>query len=328
MMTTKHTNVLNTLFTYLIVLLIFTIGCTAQTITVAPSPIPTNTPLPPTAIPPTPTPTTIPRPPLSADEVKTIAAEFERVSQLNFQSWTNRDFNLMSQLFTDDISYYEVGNNSICSYNSCLVDLNKTVLSDWPDFKIRLVDTYIGQTDGFAINEMWNYWTEYGFTQDNPATDYDWLTLRDGKISIEWLFWGSNVYTARGDTFHPKMIQAYETAWSSGNPEAVASLYDPKVVRTDSLFEENQQGSSAVKEFATTFFAWYPGVRLELLKSFELYTSSPLRTGGVYAIHVTDQAGKPCDVRAIILLESSQDKITNEWLFYNADSLIACGWAQ
>ena len=34
------------------------------------------------------------------------------------------------------------------------------------------------------------------------------------------------------------------------------------------------------------------------------------------------------DVHAIILLESSQDKITKEWMFYNADFLISCGWAQ
>jgi hypothetical protein len=47
--------------------------------------------------------------------------------------------------------------------------------------------------------------------------------------------------------------------------------------------------------------------------------------------HARDQAGKPCDVRAIILLEApfldsvSTGKLINEWLFYDPDSLIACG---
>jgi len=67
---------------------------------------------------------------------------------------------------------------------------------------------------------------------------------------------------------------------------------------------------------------------MELLQSFMLAESKPIKIGGVYAIHVSDKAGQPCDVSAIILLDTSQDKITNEWLFYNADSLIACGWAQ
>jgi hypothetical protein len=48
---------------------------------------------------------------------------------------------------------------------------------------------------------------------------------------------------------------------------------------------------------------------------------------GVYAIHVSDQTYLPCELNAIILPKSSQDKIANEFVFYNADSLIACGWA-
>jgi hypothetical protein len=275
---------------------------------------------------------TTPRPPLSADEVKTIAAEFERVSKAHLDAWNKHDTNLMRQLYTDDIMFYETGN--ISEYHSIdnVLDLNGGIIAGSPDIEVSQVDTFIGREDGFDIWEMWNYWEEFGFKKDNPATVYDWITLREGEISEWWQLYDSEVFTATEkafqQVFQPKYIQAYETAWTSGDPEAVASLYDSKVVRKDTLFGEDQQGSSAIKEFATKFFTWYPGVRLELIKSFGLAYSNPLMTGGEYAIHVIDRAGKPCDVHAIVLLESSQDKIINEWVFYQADSLIACGWAQ
>lgn len=313
------------MFTCLIVLLIFTIGCTAQTKTVTPSPLPTSTPLPPTTIPPTPT--TIPRPPLSADEVKTIAAEFERVSSAHVDAWNKHDKNLFIILYRYNITYHEDGIAPMGT-GERVFWLTSYVLSHWPDHEMRSVDTFIGREDGFDTVEIWNWQVA---TKEHPFTGYYWYTLRNGQISDLWLFWGSEAFTRffipeMDATFTDKPLQDYASAWSSGDLETVTSLYATDVVRQDSLYREIQQGSSAVKEFAADFFAWYPGVRLELLQSFKLDESR--MTGGVYAIHVTDQAGKPCDVRAVILLELSENKITKEWVFYNADSLIACGWVQ
>jgi outer membrane murein-binding lipoprotein Lpp len=265
------------------------------------------------------------RPPLSADEVKTLASEIKRLSSDNIQAWNNHDDDLMHQLYTNDIMYYETGRISYYHGIENVIYLSKESVG--ADLDASQTGIFIGREDGFDIWEM-NYWTEFGFSKENPAIAYSWYTLREGKISSWYLFWDSTVFTAQKLDFTQKPLLEYATAWSSNDPEAVASLYDPKVVRIDSLFGENQQGSTAVKEFATDYFAWYPGVRLELLKSFELYQSYPVRIGGVYAIHVSDKAGQSCDVSAIILLDLTQDMITNEWLFYNADSLIACGWAQ
>ncbi len=86
--------------------------------------------------------------------------------------------------------------------------------------------------------------------------------------------------------------------------------------------------SSSITAYITNYFNWYPGVRMELLQSFMLAESKPIEIGGIYAIYLSDQAGKPCDVNSVILLGISQDQITDEWVFYNADSLIACSWAQ
>jgi uncharacterized protein (TIGR02246 family) len=262
---------------------------------------------------------------LSANDVRNLSAEFEKVSKAHIDAWNNMT-DAMAQLYTDDVKYYKDGNNPLVTGNHSLLSLNYEAISGLPALEGRQAGIFIGREDGFDIWEM-NYWTDKGFSfsKENPAIAYDWLTLRNGKILSWYLFWDFKVNTALGLTFNQKPLQDYASAWSSGDPEAVASLYAPDVVRLDTLFGYNQQGSTAVKDFAANFFSWYPGVRLELLQSFKLFDSNPVMAGGVYAIHVSDQAGKPCDVRVIILLEISQDKITKEWMFYNADSLIACG---
>ena len=323
-MTTKQKYVKSIVFACLIILLFFMTGCNTQTINLTPSALPPNTPLSPTAIPATPT--TIPHPPLSADEVKTIAAEFDKVSSAHMDAWNKHDRNLMVSLYTSDITYHEDGIEPMRTGQTSVLWLQSYVLQHWPDQAVRSVDTFIGREDGFDVVEIWNW---NGSTKENPFTGYSWYTLRNGRISDMWLFWGSDVFKrlwTPGETFDQKPLQDYASAWSSGDLATVADLYATDVVRQDTLYGENQQGSSAVNEFAAEFFAWYPGVRLELLQPFKLDETG--MTGGVYAIHVIDQAGKPCDVRAVILLELAEDKITKEWMFYNADSLIACGWAQ
>ncbi len=269
--------------------------------------------------------------PLSADEVKTLSAGIQKVSSAYIDAWNKHDTSLMGVLMTDDIAYYEAGNEPMLYFKENMVSLNKMVLDESPDFGGRQLETFAGREDGFDIWEMWN-WS--GSTKEAPYLGYDRYVLKDGKISAMYLFWGSEVFERlwtpdQGSTFNPQPLQDYASAWSSGNPEAVAGLYDTESVRQDSIFKEKQQGSSAVKEFAASFFTWYPGVRLELLQSFKLGNSYPVISGGVYAFHVTDQAGKPCTVRAIIILEAyPKEKIINESLYYNGESLITCGWAR
>jgi len=49
--------------------------------------------------------------------------------------------------------------------------------------------------------------------------------------------------------------------------------------------------------------------------------------GGVYAIHVLKKDGIPCDVRMLVLLETSDAGIVSKRNYYDPDSLMACNWA-
>jgi hypothetical protein len=92
-----------------------------------------------------------------------------------------------------------------------------------------------------------------------------------------------------------------------GDAKTVTNLYAPKAVRLDTQYGENQQGSSAIKYFAVKLFTWYHGVNLELLQSFGEGTTVIVK-GGLYTIHVSDQAGQPCDIYVFIITEAIRGK--------------------
>ncbi len=288
---------------------------------------------------PTPVPTAaaVPRLPISASEVQAIAAPFDKLSKAYIQAWNTHDIENMRPLLTDDVLYYESDNKPMESTAVGLLGMNWQVLHDDPNFEGRQAGIFINRDSAFDIWAMWNYDEAVRpSSAEDPIRGYDWYTLRDGKIASMWLFWDVEYLNAAfgGTPINVKPMQDYEKAWSSGDPKAVAALYAPQVVRHDMLFGPDQNGPAAIQGFAADFFSWYPGVRLELLESFQLGNSFPRRTGGVYVIHAIDQAGKPCDIRAIVQLEwpvlddMSAGKIMNEWMFYQPDSLIACGWAR
>ncbi len=318
----------------LILLLLGMAGCQP-----APVPAPTATSVPPTVTP-APTATAVPRLPISAADVQAIAAPFDKVSKGYIAAWNTHDVENMRPLLTDDVLYYEPDNNPMESTAIGLLGTNWQVLHDSPNLQGRQVSMFINRGSAFAIWEMWNYAEDVlPSSPEDPIRGYNWYTLRDGKIATMWLFWEPEFMVANAGTdsggaqYHEEVLQGYEQAWSSGDPQAVAALYAPDAARHDALFGDDQAGAPAIQKSAARFFASYPGARFERIQSFQLALSMPVKVGGVYVIHALNQARQPCDVRAIILLEApilddlSAGKLINEWLFYEPDSLIACGWA-
>lgn len=267
-----------------------------------------------------------PRPKLSAAEVEALASEFEDVSNTYLTAWNTHDTERMRESFTADAKYFEEGSTVYESNVDAMLDFYDIVFRDNPEIQNYHVATYIARDDGFDVSDAWPA-NNNMFTKDNPIRNYNWFTLRDGKIAKYWVFWGGETSKTVGISFDMQPLLDYASAWSSNDPQAVAALYAPESIRQDGLFGETQQGSSAVEEFAAKFFAWYPKVRLELHQPFILETTV-LNTGGEYSISVLDTAGKPCDVHAIVLLEMAGGKITKESMYYEPDLLVACGWAQ
>jgi hypothetical protein len=214
--------------------------------------------------------------------------------------------------------------NEQCIGVQCILHSADWIFTNAPQFGVQGIDIFISGEDGFLQQDFLNF----SAVPENPIIHYfAWVTPREGKISYWRAFVSSDFFTSRDMPFDPTILNNYSIAWSSGDAQTVAALYNTDAVREDTLFGENQQGSAAVKEFATDFFNKYPDISLELIQPIG-ENGEPITLGGVYAMHVTDQNGKPCDIQALIVLEPDNEKITKETVFYQPDSLIACGWAQ
>jgi hypothetical protein len=98
-------------------------------------------------------------------------------------------------------------------------------------------------------------------------------------------------------------------------------------VRGDTFFVERQAGREATRAHADESCAWCPEVACEVLEPLAEAGPGTVK-GGVNAIHLSDADGQPRDVRAVVLLEPSDEEISSEGVHYNAQSLKACGWAR
>jgi hypothetical protein len=86
-------------------------------------------------------------------------------------------------------------------------------------------------------------------------------------------------------------------------------------------------GRKSIEKFASDFFVWYPNVTWKMIEPFEEDSPGNI-DGGIFGIQVSDPSGKPCEVQVALLLEPSDKGIVKERIYYDAESLITCGWAR
>jgi hypothetical protein len=196
----------------------------------------------------------------------------------------------------------------------------------YPDYEARLVSVYLSRHDGVVLAEAWN--EEPGgaglnWTKDRPLTEYHHYERGGGKFVL----YGQEFHTAAGLALNQEILNAYATAWSSGDLESVASLYTPTAVRHEALLWGDRKGNPAIKSFASDFFTTYPGARWELLQTFGEIPEGG-RIGGVFAIHIQRSFGRTCVIHALIILDTEDDQVVEDWVYYQADSLVKCGWVR
>lgn len=306
--------------------LLLLVGCSVPT---APTSIP------PTSIPSTPTATPQPRPPVALAKVQQSAAEFGTLANALVASWNSRDNQAVRAIFTDDavaqdMTFFghETGSEAIAGFVAGMTLYG-------PDWQARVTDQYIGVGDGLVLDEYWNIKLHgHQFTQADPVVEVDRLQIREDRIATWDLFYTLDSMEKTGGVPQSRfnearaLLSAYQTAWSSRDPQAVAALYVGNAVRKDTIFGESQAGRADIAAFAKTFFGWYPGVQWTLNLAFgDGHGGNPV-TGGTYAIRVSDLSGQPCDVQVAVLLWTSENLISQEITYYEPESLVKCGWAR
>lgn len=282
----------------------------APTATPAPAPVPTATPA---------AQATLGVPPTAA-AVTADAAAFDAVAAHFADAWSAGDPETMRGLYTEDV-HLSSGSMEWDGIEA-MVDLAGGQLEGATGFRVAIVDTYLGSGGGLVVDEA-------TYSAGDPLIDPELhvFTTRGERIATwELLIDPTRTHDYRFTEVDVALLGGYATAWSSGDPEAVAALYAASATREDDLFVDNAVGRATIAEAATRLFgrSGSPAARWELLQGF----AEPGRstTAGLFAIKGSGPDGKACEVRAGVVLESEDGAITRERIWYEPASLVACGW--
>lgn len=304
-------------------------ACGAATSTPAPA-TPTPSPVPtvaPTSTPvPAPTPTATPAAqatlgvPPTAAAVKADAAAFDAVAAHFAEAWSAGDPETMRELYTEDV-HLSSGSMEWDGVEA-MVELAGGQLEAATGFRVAIVDTYLGSAGGLVVDEA-------TYSAQDPLIDLELhvFTTRGDRIATwELLIDPTRTHDFRFTEIDAALLDAYATAWSSGDPEAVAALYAESSTREDGLYVDNAVGRAAIGEAAARLLgrSGSPAARWELLQGFAEPGSGD--TAGLFAITGSGPDGKACEVRAGVVLESADGAITRERIWYEPASLVACGW--
>jgi ketosteroid isomerase-like protein len=273
---------------------------------------------------------------LSSAEVAQNAEAFNVITAANVDAWNVKDLNAIQAILTEDIRFIDVSGGDNLTGIDETVDMARSFCLYFPDLQRKTTDHFIGVEEGIAFYDYWGWKIgAINYTPENPFRYVFLLETREGFISTWRLFEGlaaleAHFITETESEAFQAVIHSYGSAWSSADPKLVAKLYAKDAVRRDSLFEENQQGNKAIKDFASLFFAWYPNAEWT---SLEMFGESFMRDraqaiGSSFAIQITTPADEACEVMAVVLLHVLDGKVVQEDLYYEPDSLIRCGWAQ
>lgn len=198
----------------------------------------------------------------------------------------------------------------------------------------------VGAGEGLYLAECAERF-DYDFPPEAPLNEIShWEVSPSGQIRTWTLHYGLDALDrlaamARDDSGFPAdvsdgvdaaraLLADYEAIWSSRDLSGVADLYTAEARREDTLLEQTLFGRDAIREHAMQFLAWYPSASWSLADGF---TNLDGATGGVFTITTPGPDGAPCEVRIAVRLIAPGGRIEQESVYYDVDSLAACGWA-
>jgi hypothetical protein len=270
--------------------------------------------------------------PASAAQVERIAAAFDTITDAFISAWFDKkDLQAIRALFTNDIVHHDPTFGAHVVGIEPVLSTAQELLVDYPSMRCNIKNRFIGLGDGILTYECWDFFLGAArFTQDNPVLEVDLLQTRGDRISYWTLFYGLDSLEEMGvhlsDEARP-LLSSYGSAWSSGDPSIVGSIYAGDAVREDTILGELQNGSEAITSFAETFFARHPGAEWTPLHAFGEGSAS-IDLGGTFSVLAADPTGQSCQVLVAVVLQASGSRIVHEALYYDADSLTRCRWVQ
>lgn len=265
-----------------------------------------------------------------AEEVSRADGGCQTVAQMEMDAWNSHDIETIRSIFTVDI-VHDDGDSYFKGIDE-VSEMAATVFIFFPELGNRVTQIFIGDGECLGVYEYWNL--ELGgvqYTQAAPAIEVDLFEIRDARIAYWTLFDGLATIERRrsADKEHLKgardLLESYTAAWSSGDANKVSPLYAQGAVRKDPVFHERQEGREQIRAFAEAFFNWYPNVEWELSLAYNGHVDGLPAAGATYSIHTGEDE---CAISAAVILVMGEGGIVDETIYYDADSLMKCGWVR
>lgn len=268
------------------------------------------------------------------DEALAASAPFERVADSYRDAYASGDSAAVLSLLDTMASRLDATFPSVLPTKRAI----GSVLFPEPSFDpdCGYAQRFAGGGEGLYIAECSERFG-YGFPPDAPLVEVShWTVTTRGLVSGWTLHYGLDSLGRLPDEFWDwdrvsddvaaadALLADYGAAWSSGDVGRVASLYLPQARRGDSLLGDTRFGPEAIAAYAAELAAWYPDASWMLVGGF---SNTDGIIGGVYAITTPGLDGGRCEVRVATRLEVVDGFIEREAVFYDVESLAACGWA-
>lgn len=120
------------------------------------------------------------------------------------------------------------------------------------------------------------------------------------------------------------LAERWATAWTTRDLDAIRALYAAAgAVRVDG-YAGGEKDVAAVEAWATTLFAATPDLAVTVTDVFASGMGP-----GVIADMTATVDGTSCTVRIGVVWETGEDGlVTREYVYYDANALLACGWVR
>lgn len=264
--------------------------------------------------------------PLPKVEVEALADSCREIYSGQIDAWISADYDRVREVYTEDIVHFDGG--PVFVGVDEVVDMAKWMNLWLSDYTMDAGDTYISASDCLGT---WLLWGAKGLTEEDPMREFDLIEIQDDKISFWRLFYGEKFDYA---PINKDLLNQYAETLPAGRSRAMKEIYAEDAILVDSLFGVEAQGLDEIQGYTAGFKKAYSVKGWELLIPFSEGIDSDAAPpnfipshGGVYRITSTDGQGNICHVKAAVILTPNQEgKISQQRVYYQAESLIECGW--